>query len=432
MHPQHVQHEAALLITVRVEHREWRLATNRVHHRTLRHDRRGDDLAAQTLQFHTKRRVTARPLCVHSGEIGRDAFRQPEIGPASRRNRVPKPLMGRFVRDQTNPYGVVAKRPVGVEDRRGVLHPAKARRRLHVRQSGVHEWAHQRRKRRHDASCLPKTAWHVRGFWTEGEHRLRHAASTHRSAARGASQRRLVEVRRANDHQIRGNRLHQVKPRRHPCAAIAMGHRGRVGHTCPVGHHRSAKRGRDAPTHGCLVAGVINRGNPIPRAIGPVVAERTPAAEGVLADDQPVRRRAMIPDLHPQSRAVSCEQWNANGHAVAHDVARSAVHRDRIHQQCDQVETECIDGARPSNAQRCRAANFSAERGERERDIVVLHVNAWLIRKTVDGSDHALCVHHGRHHEQAAREHHTPRPRRHHAVPVSPTSSANRVNPATL
>src|SRR5260221_3000808 len=86
------------------------------------------------------------------------------------------------------------------------------------------------------------------------------------------------------------------------------------------------------PGDGCLVAWVIDRGKPLARAVGPVVAEPGPSAACVLLHDETVGHRAFV------DHADLC--------AVAGDVERdiylaalvlrgntSAVHVDRTHRK---------------------------------------------------------------------------------------------------
>src|SRR5258708_25031932 len=50
------------------------------------------------------------------------------------------------------------------------------------------------------------------------------------------------------------------------------------------------RSGDDMPRDGCLVAGMIDRGKPLPRAVGPVIAEPGPSAACVLLHDETVGR----------------------------------------------------------------------------------------------------------------------------------------------
>src|SRR5260221_14340041 len=145
------------------------------------------------------------------------------------------------------------------------------------------------------------------------------------------------------------------------------------------------------PGDGCLVAWVIDRGKPLARAVGPVVAEPGPSAACVLLHDETVGHRAFV------DHADLC--------AVAGDVERdiylaalvlrgntSAVHVDRTHRKAiNEVEAYSLQTGGAPQRHHDIAVDVGARVGQFEGDVIVERVDARLIRGR-RGNARCLCA----------------------------------------
>ena len=360
-----MQDVPTLLVAVRVEQGE-HIRCGRVDHRSLRHHALGQQTRLHRPHVRDQRVATARVLRPQFGEVGRESLRQPDVRPLALGDRVAEPLVRRLVRHEVARDRATAKQVVGVEDRRRVFHPAETCRRLHVRQLLVRERCDERRIERDDSLRFIERRGDPRLRILRDVDRLRDAAPVLPPEASRRRHRLGAKRCRRDHHQVRRDRVALVPPGDGapgpPRALAAVGPRA-------VGDDRELGGRIDRPRHRCLVARIVDDGEPVPRALGPVVAERLPAALRILRDDQPVRGHAVIEHRHARTVGRGAER-HRDTTRPARELARRAVQLHTVHRQQDVDANALPLGARAEEHLR-DAADRAPRVGERQCEVVV-------------------------------------------------------------
>src|SRR5215510_13302577 len=109
-----------------------------------------------------------------------------------------------------------------------------------------------------------------------------------------------------------------------------------------VGDDVQARGRGDEEFYRGLVVGVNNRGEPMARAVGPVVAEDREVAELVLTDDQSVRRPPVVFDRNPATVAatVISRKRDAELAARMYELRFALIFADAINGQSHKIERD--------------------------------------------------------------------------------------------
>ncbi len=158
--------------------------------------------------------------------------------------------------------------------------------------------------------------------------------------ARGLAEVVFVERSGSDHHEIDRNRL------LHP----PTGHGPRrVGtpdpslpETSAVGDDLEAAWGAHGPAHGCLVARMIDTGNPVTAAVRPIVREGRPAPRGVIPDDETVGDRPAVADGYGQRIGRGGRQRYTDGAAIPAESCRTLVDQYTVDSQAQEIEHQRV------------------------------------------------------------------------------------------
>ena len=206
-----------------------------------------------------------------------------------------------------------------------------------------------------------------------------------RAAASRGRKVHPCERRRADHHHVCRHRM-RFPPARLDTSGFARRQASRPEQRA-VRHHRATSRRAHRPAHRRLVARVVDGGQPLPRAVGPVVAEPGPAASLILAHDQPVGHRAVV--AHPHLHAVA-------GGARERDIDRvlrvrgmhvAAIHLHLLHREAvHEIEPQHLHARRSPSGDDHVATNHRAGVGQFQRDVVVNDVDAGRVGVAGEGA----------------------------------------------
>ena len=160
---QHVQSEAGFLVDIRVENAA-EIIQRLVDDGLLHRDRRREHAGAHTAKLSAKCAVAMRVFSPERGEVGGEAFRQPDVGPLALRDSVSEPLMRRLVRNQRLVRAARLEQLRRVEDRAGVLHTTVTRGRRDVRELFIGIRSGETREQRNDVAGAREAARHYRAL----------------------------------------------------------------------------------------------------------------------------------------------------------------------------------------------------------------------------------------------------------------------------
>src|SRR5881392_2729521 len=88
-----------------------------------------------------------------------------------------------------------------------------------------------------------------------------------------------------------------------------------------------AARGAHGPAHRCLVARMVDTGNPVTPTVGPIVREGGPTPRAVIPDDETVGDRATVANRYRDRVARPCLQRDTDGGAVPAESGRTLVEK---------------------------------------------------------------------------------------------------------
>src|SRR5439155_9712573 len=142
-----------------------------------------------------------------------------------------------------------------------------------------------------------------------------------------------------DDHEIDRDRLVHPPPGDRPRRVGAVDRS--LPETGAVGDHLEAARGAHGPAHGCLVARMIDTGNPVTRTVGPIVREGRPAPRAVIPDHETVGDRATVADGYGQ-RVARGRQRYADGAAVPAESRRALVDQYAVDSQAQEIEHQRV------------------------------------------------------------------------------------------
>src|SRR5256886_14147330 len=151
----------------------------------------------------------------------------------------------------------------------------------------------------------------------------------------------FVERSGGDDHEIHGDRLV------HPPTGDGPRRVGTVERSFPetgaVRDDLAAAGGAHGPAHGCLVARMVDTGNPVTRPVGPIVGEGGPTPRRVAPHDETVGGWATVTDGYAQRVGRGCRQRNADGAAVPTEACRALTHKYAVDPQAQEVEHQRVD-----------------------------------------------------------------------------------------
>lgn len=134
------------------------------------------------------------------------------------------------------------------------------------------------------------------------------------------------EVGHPDHHAVDGD-LGTLDPARAGAAGVELG----ALRQNPVPHHLEPRRCHDLELHRRLVRRMVDRREPVVRAIGPVVGEDRASSVPADAQDEPVGGRAVIPDDRPAARSRRrAGVADRQRVALALEAGRRAVERDAV------------------------------------------------------------------------------------------------------
>ena len=249
---------------------------------------------------HQPRRELIPPVGVldeEQGEIGSEALAQPDVVPVGFSDGVPEPLMGDLVDHHVPPPHRAGPRYalLGIKDARGRFHPAGHAVRLDVGQLLVRVRPDPFAvERQHVAGRDCKVVETVVPLFGEDPGVDRDPVILADSLHRERRYPQRVEPRRDR------NRL----PPDRPAGSVR---KVTLLHLEPVGHDLVVSRRRDHEFDRALVGNVVDRRQPVPHFVGPVVAEEGPPPVPVGLDEQAGDRNAVV--LHRHGDSLSRGRW---------------------------------------------------------------------------------------------------------------------------
>ena len=188
---------------------------------------------------------------------------------------------------------------------------------------------------------VPEVAGHRRALLGRRVHHLVHATAVARESAGGVGKVESRERRRGDGEQIHRDRVRFAPARLGP-ASVAIRGDGDLVDERPVGHDVHADGRAHGPRDGRLVARMIDRRNPVPRAVGPVVAESHPPAGAVGADDQAVGDRAAVLDAHVQRIVARAAEEYAHLPVLLRECGRATVEQHAVDPEIEQIQHERV------------------------------------------------------------------------------------------
>jgi len=204
------------------------------------------------------------------------------------------------------------------------------------------------------------------------------ATTDQRHTARGLAQVVFVERSGRDDHEIDRDRLVHPPtgdgPRRVGTADRILAETGAVGDDL------QAARGAHGPAHGCLVARMIDTGNPVTPTVRPIVREGRPTPGRVIPDDETVGDRATVADGYSERVGRRGRQRYADGTAVAAESCRSLVDQYAVHSQAQEVEHQRVGPGGSPNGEHGAPLDAVATVRQIHRQRVIQHVDPWTVR----------------------------------------------------
>src|SRR3989442_13311176 len=94
---------------------------------------------------------------------------------------------------------------------------------------------------------------------------------------------------------------------------------------------------------------MIDAGNPVTPAVGPIVREGGPAPRGVIPDDETVGDRAAVADGYGQRVGRGGRQRDADGSAIPAESWRTLVDQDTVDSHAQEIEHQRIGPGGPPN-----------------------------------------------------------------------------------
>src|SRR6266508_6773222 len=243
-------------------------------------------------------------------------------------DRIAEPLVGDLVRARA-----FAEQVFGQKDAARIFHPAVTRRRW--RQDQLLVWVRPDQIRE-ELDDLFRPAITFQSFVAV----FREEVIEKPHVVARAFDRSDVDDRklgRADDHAV-GVYRRGLDPMRHDVSVL----QARFFDQLAVGDDFQARGRSNEELDRGLVVRVINRGEPVARAVGPVVAEDREVAELVLADDQSVRRPPVVFDRNPATVAATVVSRKCDAELAARmcELRFALIFVDMINGQSHKIERD--------------------------------------------------------------------------------------------